>query len=172
MIYQLDQHRPEIDASAWVADDAVIIGRVQLREEASVWFGSVLRGDMEPIVIGPRSNIQDGSVMHTDDGFPLTVGEGVTVGHRAVLHGCTLQDNCLVGINAVVLNGAVVGRDSLIGANALVREGQQIPPRSLVVGSPCRVVRELTGLEIEGLRESARHYAANARRYREGLSSV
>ena len=172
MIYRIGDASPSIAASAFVAADATVIGRVHLAESSSVWFQAVLRGDMEPIRIGEESNIQDGSVLHTDAGFPLVIGRGVTVGHRVVLHGCRIEDHALIGINSVILNGAVIGRESLIGANALVTEGKVIPERSLVIGSPARVVRSLTTTELAGLRHSAEHYVDNARRYLKELAEV
>jgi carbonic anhydrase/acetyltransferase-like protein (isoleucine patch superfamily) len=174
-IYQLGDEpdaRPQLGAGAWVADSARVIGRVTLGAGASVWFGAVLRGDNERITIGARSNVQEGAVLHTDMGFPLTLGEGVTVGHQAMLHGCTVGDGALVGIQAVVLNGAVIGRQSLVGAGALVTEGKVFPERSLIIGSPARVVRTLSDDEVARLAGSAAHYVANAARYRGGLRRV
>jgi len=158
------------DGFFWVAESAQVIGNVALGEAASVWFGAVLRGDNEPITVGARSNIQDLCVLHTDPGFPLVIGEGCTIGHRAILHGCTIGNNSLIGMGATVLNGAVVGENCLIGAGALVTEGKEIPAGSLVVGAPGRVVRTLTPDEIAGLRRSAERYVANARRYALGVS--
>ncbi len=173
-VYALDGVRPEFPASGdyWVAPDATLIGKVRLGHEASIWFGAVLRGDNELIDIGAGTNIQDQSVLHTDMGFPLTLGAGCTVGHRAVLHGCTIGENSLIGIGAVVLNGAHIGRNCLIGANALVTEGKEISDNSLVVGAPGRVVRTLGEEQIAGLRMSAMHYIANWRRYRARLTPV
>ncbi len=171
MIYRLGEHSPAIDETAFVAADAAVIGRVRLARGTSVWFQAVLRGDIEPIEVGPESNVQDGSVLHTDLGFPLVIGRGVTVGHRVVLHGCRIEDHALIGINSAVLNGAVIGREALIGANALVTEGKVIPPRSLVIGSPARVVRTLTESEVADLHASAERYMANARRYLSELDS-
>ena len=169
MIYQIDERRVRAEGTYFVADTAVVLGNVLLRENASVWFNAVIRGDNELITIGQNSNVQDGAVLHTDPGSPLTIGSYVTVGHKAMLHGCTIGDNSLVGINAVVLNGAKIGRNCLIGANALVTEGKEIPDNSMVLGSPGKVVRELTPEQIEGLRRSALHYVANARRFKAGL---
>ena len=169
MIYQIDEQRVRAEGEHFVAGTAVVIGNVLLRANASVWFNAVIRGDNELITIGENSNVQDGAVLHTDPGFPLTIGSGVTIGHKAMLHGCTIGDNSLVGINAVVLNGAKIGRNCLIGANALVTEGKEIPDNSMVLGSPGKVVRELTPEQIEGLRRSALHYADNARRFQLGL---
>src|SRR5262249_10166317 len=154
----------------WVAPSAEVMGDVRLGEDASVWFQSVLRADNEPMIIGARSNIQDASVLHSDPGSPLTVGEGVTVGHRVVLHGCTIGGNSLIGIGAVVLNRAVIGRDSLVGAGSLVPEGKVYPDGVLLLGSPARVVRELTPEQIAGLRRSADHYVENARRFLRDLA--
>ncbi len=171
-IYTLDGVRPTIDATAWVADTARVTGRVTLGAEAGIWFGSSLRGDIEPIVVGPRSNVQDNAVLHTEIGFPVVVGAGVTVGHLATLHGCTIGDDSLVGIAAVVLNGARIGRHCLVGAHARVTEGKDFPDGSLILGSPARVVRQLTPAEIEGIRYNARRYIANAALYRRGLVAV
>lgn len=169
MKYSLGNDRVEMASDAWIADTAAVIGKVRLEAGANVWFGAVLRGDMELILIGEHSNVQDGAVMHTDSGFPLTLGKGVTVGHNAMLHGCTVGDYSLVGINAVVLNGAKIGKHCIIGANALVPEGKEIPDGSLVVGSPCKVVRELTDQQKKMLELSAAHYVHNAQRYRRDL---
>ncbi|NLC09036.1 MAG: gamma carbonic anhydrase family protein [Gammaproteobacteria bacterium] len=169
MKYRLDEHSVVADEDSWVAPSASVIGKVRLDAGASVWFGAVLRGDNELIHIGPNSNVQDGSVMHTDMGWPLTLGTGVTVGHNAVLHGCTVDDYSLIGINAVILNGAKIGKYCIIGANTLIGEGKEIPDGSLVVGSPGRVVRQLTDEQMKRLEASAEHYANNGRRYRQGL---
>ena len=168
-LYRLDDHSPQLAPTAWVADSAQVVGRVQLGADSSVWFGSVIRGDNEPIVIGQATNIQDGSVLHSDHGMPLTLGDRVTVGHGVMLHGCTVGDESLIGIGAVVLNGAVIGRHCLVGAGALVTEGKVFPDGSLIVGSPARVVRSLTPEQVEGLRRSAAHYVDNAQRFRNGL---
>ena len=149
----------------WIAPGAVVLGRVRLEKNASVWFGAVVRGDNDPIVIGENSNIQDGSVLHTDSGSPLTIGRGVTVGHQAMLHGCTVGDNSLIGIKATVLNGAVIGRNCLIGAHALIPEGRVIPDGSLVMGAPGKVVRELDERAVQMLELSALHYVENWKRY-------
>jgi carbonic anhydrase/acetyltransferase-like protein (isoleucine patch superfamily) len=173
-VLALDGIKPDLpeDGRYWIAPDAYVIGKVSLGIDVSVWFGSVLRGDNEPIVIGEGSNIQESCILHTDMGFPLKVGRGCTLGHRVMLHGCTLADNCLVGIGATVLNNAVIGENSLIGAHALITEGKQIPPGSLVMGAPGKVVRSLTSEEIASLRFNALHYVENARRFRSGLSEV
>lgn len=168
-IYRLGEHAPRIAASAWVADNASVIGRVEVAEEASIWYGCVLRGDMDWIRIGRGSNIQDGSVLHTDSGIELVVGEGVTVGHQVMLHGCTVGDGTLVGIQSVLLNGAKIGRHCIVGAGSVVTEGKEFPDGTLIVGSPARVVRELTPEQIARLQWSARHYVANAARHREAL---
>ena len=168
-LFQLDDIAPQVHPSAFVADTARVIGRVTLAEDSSVWFGAVLRGDTDPITVGRGSNIQDGSVLHADIGVPLTIGEYVTVGHQVMLHGCTIGDESLIGIGAIVLNGARIGRHCLVGAGALVTEGKVFPDGSLILGSPAKVVRPLTPQEIEGLRQSAQHYIENARRFRHGL---
>ncbi|MFY7865398.1 gamma carbonic anhydrase family protein [Roseateles sp.] len=168
-VYQLDEHCPQVDESAWVAESAEVIGRVSLGADVSVWFQAVLRGDSEQLTIGAGSNIQDGSVLHADHGFPLVLGEGVTVGHKVMLHGCSVGDHSLIGIGAVVLNGARIGRNCLVGAGALVTEGKEFPDGSLIVGSPAKVLRELSPEQIMGLRASALHYIGNGRRYAQGL---
>jgi carbonic anhydrase/acetyltransferase-like protein (isoleucine patch superfamily) len=172
--YALDGVSPELpaDGEAWLAPDAQVIGRVRIGREASLWFGAVARGDNALIDIGARANIQDGSILHTDEGIDLVIGEGVTVGHRVMLHGCTIGSNALVGIGATVLNHAVIGRDSLVGAHALVTEGKSFPERSLIVGAPAKVVRQLTDEEVARLAWSADHYVANWRRYAAGLRQV
>jgi carbonic anhydrase/acetyltransferase-like protein (isoleucine patch superfamily) len=169
MIYELDGVAPKIGAGAWIAPTAVLIGDVTIGAGASVWWGAVLRGDTEPIVVGEGSNIQENSVLHTDAGYPLVVGRDCTVGHKAMLHGCTVEDGSLIGMAATVLNGAVVGRGSLVGAASLVTERNVIPPGSLVMGAPARVVRELDAAAREGLLRSAEHYRQNAARFAAGL---
>lgn len=171
-LYELDGVAPTLAAGAWVADSAQVMGNVHLAENASVWFGAVLRGDTETIAIGRDSNIQDASVLHADIGQPLTVGERVTVGHQVMLHGCTIGDGSLIGIGAVVLNGAKIGKHCLVGAGALVTEGKEFPDGSMIIGSPAKVVRQLTPEQIEGLRQSAQHYVANARRFAAGLKKI
>ena len=171
-LYQLDDHLPQLGAGAWVADSAQVIGQVELGEDASVWFGAILRGDTEPLRIGRGSNIQDGSVVHADQGTPCVIGEHVTVGHQVMLHGCTIGDGSLIGIQAVVLNGAKIGKHCLVGAGALVTEGKEFPDGSMIIGSPARVVRELTPEQIAGIRASAEHYVRNARRFRAGLKKI
>ena len=171
-LYQLDEHVPRLAAGAWVADSAQVIGNVELAEDANVWFGAILRGDTELLTIGRGSNVQDGSVLHADIGFPVTLGENVTVGHQVMLHGCTVGDGSLIGIQAVVLNGARIGRHCLVGAGALVTEGKEFPDGSMIIGSPAQVVRQLTPEQIAGLRRSAEHYVANAKRYAGGLKKL
>lgn len=171
-IYELDGVAPRVTASAWVADTAQVIGNVVLGENASVWFGTVVRGDTEAITIGAGTNIQDASVLHADFGQPLVVGERVTVGHQVMLHGCTIGDETLIGIGAIVLNGARIGKNCLVGAGALVTEGKEFPDGSMIIGSPAKAVRELSPEQIEGLRQSARHYMDNARRFQSGLRKL
>lgn len=171
-LYAFEGHRPEVDPTAWVAADANLIGRVVVGAEGSVWFGATLRGDNEPIVIGDRSNVQENVVMHTDMGFPLTVGRGCTIGHLALLHGCTIGDNSLVGMGATIMNGAVIGKNCMIGAGALITEGKQIPDGSLVVGAPARVVRPLDADAIAGLEASAQGYVDKSARFRTGLEPL
>ena len=174
MLLELEGVGPQVPADGryWVAPDATVVGNVLLGDEASVWFAAVLRGDNEPINIGARSNVQDLSVIHTDWGFPATVGADCTIGHRAILHGCTIGDNSLVGMGAIVLNGAVIGRNCLIGAGALIPERKIIPDNSLVVGMPGKVVRELDEAAIRGLTLSAASYVANWKRFSAGLRTV
>ena len=173
-IYALDGHAPVLpeDADFWIAPDANLIGRVIVESAVSVWFGSTLRGDNEPITLGTGTNVQENTVMHTDMGYPLVIGAGCTVGHKAMLHGCTLEDNVLIGMGATVLNGAHIGRNSLVGAGALVTEGKEIPEGSLVMGVPGKVVRRLDDEAIEGLRASALHYQQNMRRFRDRLVAL
>ena len=173
-LYSLDDFVPEVpeDGRYWVAPDASVIGRVVLGEGVGIWFGAVLRGDNEPIVIGADSNLQEHVIVHTDPGFPVTVGLGCTIGHRATLHGCTIGDNSLVGMGATVLNGAVIGNNCLIGAGALVTEGKVIPDNSLVMGMPGKVVRTLDEGAIAGLRLSAQRYVANWKRFQVTLTQV
>ena len=170
-LFSLGEKSPVLPAGfCWVAETASVIGEVTLADDASIWFGAVLRGDNEPISIGRGTNVQDLCVLHTDPGFPLTIGAGCTIGHRAILHGCTIGEGSLVGMGATVLNGARIGRNCLIGAAALITEGKEIPDGSLVVGAPGKVVRQLTEAEIAGLRRSAEHYVENAKRFAGGLS--
>lgn len=171
-LYQLDEHAPRLADTAWVADSAQVIGNVELGEGASVWFGAILRGDTELLRIGKGSNVQDGSVIHADPGFPATLGDHVSVGHQAMLHGCNVGDGSLIGIQAVVLNGAKIGRYCLVGAGALVTEGKEFPDGSLILGSPAKVARQLTPEQIEGLKHAAAHYVQNAQRFRVGLKKL
>ena len=169
-LYSLDGVSPQISDDSWIAPDASVIGKIVIQEGASVWFGATLRGDNEEIVIGKGSNVQENSIIHTDMGYPLTVGEGCTIGHKALLHGCTIGDNTLIGMGAVILNGAKIGKNCLIGANALITENKVIPDGSLVRGSPGKVVRELDEQGIQGLRDAALNYQQNMRRFRAGLA--
>ena len=171
-IYELDQVCPRVADRAWVADSAQVMGDVELAEDVSIWFGVVLRGDTDVIRIGPGTNIQDGSVLHADHGMPLTVGAQVTVGHKVMLHGCTIGDGSLIGIGAVVLNGAKIGRGCIVGAGALVTEGKEFPDGSMILGSPAKAVRVLTPEQQQGLVRSAEHYVENARRFRTGLHKI
>lgn len=173
-LYEIDGARPDLPAADahWVAPTAVLIGRVRLLAEASVWWGAVLRGDNEWIEIGERSNVQDGSVFHTDMDAPLTIGADCTIGHKVILHGCTVADNSLIGMGATVLNHAKIGRNCIIGANALIPEGKEIPDNSLVVGMPGKVVRTLSDDEVKGLTWSAAHYVDNWKRYAAGLKAL
>jgi carbonic anhydrase/acetyltransferase-like protein (isoleucine patch superfamily) len=165
-IYRFEAHEPVVPASAWVAESANVIGQVELGEGASVWYGATLRGDNDRIVLGPRSNVQENTVMHTDAGFGLVIGADVTIGHQAMLHGCLIGDGTLIGIQAVVLNGARIGKHCLVGAGALVTEGKEFPDGALIVGSPAKVVRMLEPAQIEQLRAVAQHYVDQARRHR------
>ncbi|MCX7255342.1 MAG: gamma carbonic anhydrase family protein [Polaromonas sp.] len=171
-IYQLDDLKPVIADSAWVADSAQVMGNVTLGADSSVWFGAIIRGDMDSITVGAGSNIQDGSVLHADDNMPLTIGENVTVGHQVMLHGCTIGDGSLIGIQAVVLNGAKIGKNCLVGAGALVTEGKEFPDGSMILGSPAKAVRQLSEAQLAGLKMSAQHYIDNARRYKTGLTKL
>ena len=166
MIYDLEKNVPEISADSWVAPNAIIIGKVKLEKNSSIWFNAVLRGDIEKIVIGENSNIQDGSVLHTDPGCPLTVGKGVTVGHMVMLHGCEISDDTLIGIGSTILNKAKIGKNCIIGANTLVTENKVIPDNSLVLGSPGKVIRKVTDDEIKVICENAKHYVENSKKYK------
>ena len=166
MIYDLEKNVPEISTDSWVAPNAIIIGKVKLEKNSSIWFNAVLRGDIEKIVIGENSNIQDGSVLHTDPGYPLTVGKGVTVGHMVMLHGCEISDDTLIGIGSTILNKAKIGKNCIIGANTLVTENKVIPDNSLVLGSPGKVIRKVTDDEIKVICENAKHYVENSKRYK------
>ncbi len=172
MIYALDGTSPNLGEGVWIAPNASVIGDVSLGDNASVWFGVVIRCDNEPIKIKARTNIQDNSVLHSDMGSPLVIGEGVTVGHKAMLHGCKIGDNSLIGIGATVLNNAVIGKNCIIGAHALITEGKQIPDNSLVVGAPGRVIKTLSDNEIAMLEFSADHYVENAKRFAQGLVKI
>lgn len=165
-VYSLGDRQPSLGRDTWVAPNATIIGDVRLGDNASIWWNAVLRGDNDTITIGAGSNIQDGSVLHVDEGVPLTLGANVTVGHLVMLHGCSIGDESLIGIKSVILNNAQIGRHCIIGANSLIPEGKVIPERSLVMGSPGKVVRELTDEEVARLRLAAQGYVENARRYR------
>lgn len=171
-LYALGAHAPQIDDDTWVAPDANLIGKVVLEAGASVWFGSTLRGDNEEIRVGAGSNVQENTIMHTDMGYPLMIGTGCTIGHKVMLHGCTIGDNTLIGMGATILNGARIGDNCLIGAGALITEGKDIPNGSLVMGVPGKVVRQLDAAAIQGLRASALHYQDNMRRFRSDLRPV
>ena len=166
MIYELEKHVPNIDPECWVAPNAIIIGKVQLKKNSNIWFNSVLRGDVDQITIGENTNIQDGSIIHTDPGCPTIVGNGVTVGHMVMLHGCEIADDCLIGIGSTILNKTKIGKNCIIGANALVTENKVIPERSLVLGSPGKIVRQVTDEEIEHIKENARVYVENFKKYK------
>jgi carbonic anhydrase/acetyltransferase-like protein (isoleucine patch superfamily) len=170
-LYELDGTRVTTPGNGryWVAPTAVLIGKVILEEDASVWFGSVLRGDNEPITVGARSNIQEGCVLHTDPGFPLTIAEGCTIGHMVMLHGCTIGRGSLIGIGSIILNGARIGEECLIGANTLIAEGKEIPPRSMVLGSPGKIVRQLTDEDAARFGAAAVRYVKNWQRFAKGL---
>ena len=168
-IYQIGDDVPDIAPDAFVAPQATVIGKVTLKSRASVWFGAVIRGDNEPITIGKGSNVQEGAVLHTDPGVPLTIGDRVTVGHQAMLHGCTIGDGSLVGIQAVVLNGAVIGKHCLVGAGAIVTERKTFPDRSLILGAPAKVVRQLTDEDVARLEANAASYADRQEQYRQEL---
>ncbi|KZZ30091.1 gamma carbonic anhydrase family protein [Sulfitobacter sp. HI0082] len=171
-LYALADARPDVSPDAWVAPDANVIGKVTLGPDASVWFGSTLRGDNEMITVGRGSNVQENCVFHTDMGYPLTVGENCTIGHKVMLHGCIIGDNSLIGMGATVLNGAKIGKNCLIGAGALITENKVIPDGSLVMGVPGKVVRELDAQAIQQLTASAKHYAENAARFRRDLKPL
>jgi carbonic anhydrase/acetyltransferase-like protein (isoleucine patch superfamily) len=171
-IYKLGEHTPKIHETAWVAESAAVIGRVAMAEGASVWFGAVVRGDVEDIRIGRNSNIQDNSVLHADSGIPLSIGENVTVGHHVMLHGCTVGDGALIGIRAVVLNGANIGRNCIVGAGSVVTEGKSFPDGTLILGAPAKVVRELDPQQIAMMQHGAAHYVANAQRFRKELKRI
>jgi len=172
VIYSLGERTPVLEGDGhFIAENATVIGNVLLKANSSVWFNGVLRGDNELIEVGAGSNIQDGCVLHTDPGFPLTIGKGVTVGHKVMLHGCTVGNNSLIGIGSTILNGAKIGNNCLVGAHALVTEGKSFPDGSLILGTPAKVVRDLTDEEISGMKESASHYVENAARFFKQLST-
>ena len=171
-IYQLGEHAPEIDATAYVAPSASLIGKVTLLANSSVWFGVTLRGDNERITIGERSNVQENAVMHTDMGYPLTLGSDVTIGHLAMLHGCTIGDGTLVGIGAVVLNGAKIGKGCLVGAGALVTENKEFPDYSLIIGAPAKAVRTLGEEDLQRLQSNAASYVARGQRFKSQLKKI
>jgi carbonic anhydrase/acetyltransferase-like protein (isoleucine patch superfamily) len=173
-IFELDGARPELPASGnyWVADSAEVMGRVILKENASVWYGCVLRGDNDPIIIGENSNIQDLSVLHTDIGYPIIVGANVTVGHRVILHACTIGDDSLIGMGSTILNRAKIGRNCIIGANTLISEGKEIPDNSLVMGAPGKVVKEISPQQVQLIKGSALHYVENWQKHRAKLTRV
>jgi carbonic anhydrase/acetyltransferase-like protein (isoleucine patch superfamily) len=173
-IYQLEDHKPKLPQSGnyWIAPNATLIGQIELHENASIWWGAVLRGDNEPIIIGENSNVQDGSILHNDKGISLTIGKNVTIGHLAMLHGCEIGDNSLIGIGAVVLNRAKIGKNCIIGAKALIPEGKEIPDNSLVVGQPGKIIRQISPEQAQGLTNSALHYVANWQRYRDNCQKI
>ena len=171
-LYELDGTTPALDSGAWVAPSADLIGDVRLGPRASVWFGAVIRADNTPILLGEESNFQDGAIGHSDPGAPLTIGARVTVGHQAILHGCTIEDEALIGMGARILNGAVIGAQSIVGAGALVTEGKTFAPRSLIVGAPAKAIRTLTDEQVAALRVSAAHYAAKAAHYKANLKAT
>jgi carbonic anhydrase/acetyltransferase-like protein (isoleucine patch superfamily) len=174
MIYALDGIAPKFDdeKASWVAPNASVIGDVHIGIDVGIWFGAAIRGDTEKISIGTRSNIQENCVLHTDPGFPMTIGAGCTIGHKALLHGCTIGDNSLVGMGAIILNGAVIGENCLVGAGALVTERKTFPAGSLIIGAPAKVARSLTEAEIAGIARSSAHYVENQKRFAKGLAIV
>ncbi|MEY2780428.1 MAG: hypothetical protein RL307_132 [Pseudomonadota bacterium] len=171
-LYQLDDISPQVDDTAWIAPSAQVMGAVHLHAHSSVWFGAVIRGDNEPVTVGEGSNIQDGAMLHSDYGLPLTVGKNVTVGHKVTLHGCQIGDNTLIGMDAVVLNGAVIGKNCVVAAGSLVTEGKSFPDGSMIMGSPAKAVRELEPAFIERIEKSAKSYVANAQRFAKGLKRI
>ena len=171
-VYQLGDHTPQLDPHSWIAPSANVIGRVRLEKNASVWWNCTLRGDRDWLIVGENSNVQDGSVIHTDQGIQVLIGKNVTIGHMVMLHGCTIGDNSLIGMGAVLLNRVVIGKDCLVGAHTLIPEGKVFPDRSLIMGTPGKVVRELTDEEVAKLQKSAAHYVKNAERYRTTLKPV
>ena len=171
-LYAIGEARPAVPASAWIAPSADVIGDARLGEQASVWFGAVIRADNTPILVGDRSNVQEGAMLHSDPHAPLTIGADVTIGHHAILHGCTIEDGSLVGMGATILNGAVIGTGSLVGAGALVTEGKVFPPHSLIVGAPAKAVRTLDEAQVAGLRASAAAYVARSAAFAAGLTRI
>ena len=171
-VYELDGVRPELHPDSWVADSATVLGRVTMHKDSSVWFGATVRGDNDPVVIGEGSNVQDGSVLHTDIGAPLTIGKHVTIGHLVMLHGCEIGDGSLIGIGSIILNGAKIGKNCLIGANSLITENKIIPDGSMVMGAPGKIVRELTEQQIAGMQAGSHHYVENWKRYAKGLKRI
>ena len=173
-IYELNGQAPDLPASGnyFIADTATVIGKVRLLEGASVWFGSVLRGDNEWIEVGENSNVQDNSTCHTDLGFPLTIGKNCTIGHNVVLHGCTLEDGALVGMGSIVMNGARIGRSSIVGAGAVITEGKQFAEHSLIIGAPARVIRTLDPAQVSAMGSAAKFYVANGPRFKNGLKRI
>ena len=171
-IYELEGVRPEAEGEHWIAESASVMGRVILKKNASVWFNATLRGDNDPITVGENSNVQDGSVLHTDTGSPTTIGKDCTIGHLVMLHGCEIGENTLIGIGSIILNGAKIGKNCLIGANSLITEGKEIPDGSMVMGAPGKVVRELNEQQIQMITFSAHHYVENWKRYAKGLKKI
>src|ERR1700756_2248956 len=173
-IYELDGQGPDLpaDGNYFIADTAAVIGKVRLKAGASVWFGAVVRGDNEWIEIGEGTNVQDGSTCHTDLGFPLTVGKNCTVGHNVILHGCTIEDGVLVGMGSIVMNGAKIGRNSILGAGSVITEGKEFPERSLIIGSPARVMRTLDDAQVQKMGSAAKFYVANGPRFKKGLKRI
>jgi len=171
-LYELDGIAPQLAPGVWVADSAEVIGAVSLGENANVWFGAVIRGDSAHINIGANTNVQDASVLHTDEGIPLEIGSNVTIGHQVMLHGCAIGDGTLIGIQAVVLNRARIGKGCIVGAGSLVTEGKEFPDYSMIMGTPAKVVRQLDQASVEQLQRSAQHYVDNAKRFAQGLKKI
>jgi len=171
-LYELDGKSPQLGQNVWIAESAHVMGAVELGDDVSIWFGAVIRGDTEVIRVGRCSNVQDGAVLHADIGFPLVVGDHVTVGHQVMLHGCTIGDGSLIGIQAVVLNGAKIGRNCIVGAGSVVTEGKEFPDNSLILGAPAKVVRTLDEAAAARLAQSAAHYVENGQRYARGLRRI
>lgn len=171
-VFELDGVRPELHPESWIAESATVLGRVVMHKDSSVWFGATVRGDNDPVIIGEGSNVQDGSVLHTDVGVPLTIGKHVTIGHLVMLHGCEIGDGSLIGIGSIILNGAKIGKNCLIGANSLITENKVIPDGSMVMGAPGKVVRELTEQQIQMMQAGSHHYVENWKRYAKGLKRI